>query len=69
MNTIDFDDAKTRGIKKGRDAAKRVLEKWNRPKIEMSVGQLMARIRANPDLLAMQPADVMREMEARYGKN
>lgn len=69
MNKLDFDDARERGAKKGRERAKRILEQWNRIENEIAIGQMLERIKANPELMARQDPKVMAEMEARYGES
>lgn len=69
MNQLDFDDVVSRGKRRGREAAKRVVEKWSRPLVETQVGRLVQQIAATPEVMELQDPAVMREMEARYGEN
>jgi len=69
MNIIDFEDARERGKRRGIEAARRVLDRWNRPETETAIGQIISKIKANPDLAAMQNPKALAEMEERYGEN
>lgn len=69
MNVLDFEDVKARGTRRGKKLARRVIDKWNRPSTETEIGKVVARIKADPNLLAAQNPSDMQEMEARYGED
>lgn len=67
MNQFDFEDAIKRGKRRGREAARRAVEKWKRPEMETVIGQIVSKVSNAPELRQMQNPATMREMEERYG--
>jgi len=67
VNQFDFEDAIKRGRRRGREAARRVVEKWKRPEMETVIGQFVSKVSNAPELKDLQNPATMREMEERYG--
>lgn len=66
MNKLDMMDAQARGVKKAQVRLMRAAANFNQPEIETNIGKMFAQAQA---MGAQFPADVTKEMEARYGQD